>query len=341
MAENRAASRGMTLAAFAAVYVIWGSTYLAIRYAIESLPSFLMASARFLVAGAILYAFVRWRGVPAPSRQHWISSLRIGALLLLVGNGAVVWAEHRIPSGIAALLVAVEPLWIVVLDWARRGGKRPAGRTMVGVVLGFAGLLILVGPDLTSGTAAVDLLGAGVVVIGALSWAVGSLYSRHAPLPESPFLATAMQMLSGGALLLVAGVVSGEAAALDPSAFTGRSLAALAYLTVFGSLVAFTAYTWLLGVVSPARASTYAYVNPLVAVILGWALASEALTMRVAVSAVVIVAAVALITSVGETVRESMPEGAPAGHGGVPLPEAAGRVHAPRARRSWVRRIRS
>ncbi len=289
-------SRAAVLGAFAAVYVIWGSTYLAIRYAIETLPPFLMAGARFLSAGAVLYAFMRWRGVSAPKLIHWRSAFALGGMLLLLGNGAVVWAEHRIASGVAALLVAVEPLWIVLLEWLRPGGRRPSARTALGVVLGFAGLVILVGPaDVGGGR--VDLLGSIVVVVAALSWAAGSLYSREAPLPSSPFLATAMQMLGGGTLLVIAGLLTGEAGRIDVGAISGRSVAAFAYLAVFGSLVAFTAYIWLLGVVSPSRASTYAYVNPLVAVLLGWAVASEPLSPRVAISAAVIVGAVAMIIS--------------------------------------------
>lgn len=297
------------LAAFAAVYLIWGSTYLAIRYAIETLPPFLMAAARFLAAGGVLYAWVRLRGTPAPTRVHWRSALIVGALLLLVGNGAVVWAEHRVSSGVAALLVAVEPIWIVLLAWLRPGGTRPAARTWAGVALGLAGLVLLVGPaDLAGGR--VDALGAGLVLVGTLGWAAGSLYGQRAPFPASPFLATAMQMLAGGALMLLAGLVTGEAGRLDPSAWSARSLGALLYLAVFGSLVAFTAYVWLLRVESPSRVATYAYVNPLVAVLLGWAVAGEPLTPRVLAAAAVIVGAVVLITTAGGEDR-----GAKAGEG--------------------------
>ena len=343
MAERSVpASRAAVFGAFAAVYVIWGSTYLAIRYAIETLPPFLMAGTRFLTAGAILYLFMRMRGVPAPLRLHWRSAFALGGMLLLFGNGAVVWAEHRIASGIAALLVAVEPLWIVLLEWLRPGGKRPSARTAIGVVLGFAGLVILVGPqDLGGGR--VDVLGAIVVVVAALSWAAGSLYSREAPLPSSPFLATAMQMLAGGVLLVTAGLLTGEAGRVDPSTFSARSLAALAYLTVFGSLVAFTAYIWLLGVVSPSRASTYAYVNPLVAVVLGWALAGERLDARVALSAVVIVGAVAMIIAASRqaelearTAAEKPAEAIAA----APMP-APGPAVPETERKRPVRRIRS
>lgn len=341
MAETRASEpRAAVLAAFAAVYLIWGSTYLAIRYAIETLPPFLMAGTRFMTAGAALYLFMRLRGVAVPARVHWRSAFLLGGMLLLCGNGAVVWAEHRIASGIAALLVAVEPLWIVLLEWLRPGGRRPSARTAAGVVLGFGGLVILVGPQELGG-GRVDVLGAFVVVVAALSWAAGSLYSREAPLPASPFLATAMQMLAGGALLIAAGVVTGEPGRVDPSAFSTKSLAALAYLTVFGSLVAFTAYIWLLGVVSPARASTYAYVNPLVAVVLGWALADEALDARVALSAVVIVGAVAMIIAASrEAERAARPAAEDAEKiAAAPMPAPVPAVPNKPARR--VRRVRS
>lgn len=334
------APRAAVMGAFAAVYVIWGSTYLAIRYAIETLPPFLMAGTRFLTAGAILYLFMRLRGAQAPLRLHWRSAFVLGGMLLLFGNGAVVWAEHRIASGIAALLVAVEPLWIVLLEWLRPGGRRPSGRTVIGVVLGFAGLAILVGPqDLGGGR--VDVLGAVVVVMAALSWAAGSLYSREAPLPNSPFLATAMQMLAGGTLLVGAGLLTGEAGSVDPSTFSARSLGALAYLTVFGSLVAFTAYIWLLGVVSPSRASTYAYVNPLVAVVLGWALAGERLDARVALSAVVIVGAVAMIIAASRQAELEDPEAeASEAIAAAPMPAPVPAVPE-EARKRPVRRIRS
>lgn len=339
--RNVQAPRAAVLGAFAAVYVIWGSTYLAIRYAIETLPPFLMAGTRFLTAGAILYLFMRLRGAKAPLRLHWRSAFVLGGMLLLFGNGAVVWAEHRIASGIAALLVAVEPLWIVLLEWLRPGGRRPSGRTVIGVVLGFAGLVILVGPqDLGGGR--VDVLGAIVVVVAALSWAAGSLYSREAPLPSSPFLATAMQMLAGGTLLVIAGLLTGEAGSVDPSTFSARSLGALAYLTVFGSLVAFTAYIWLLGVVSPSRASTYAYVNPLVAVVLGWALAGERLDARVALSALVIVGAVAMIIAASRQAELEEPEAeASEAIAAAPMPAPVPAVPEADARKRPVRRIRS
>lgn len=303
--------------AFLAVYLVWGSTYLAIRVVLETLPPFLTAGVRFTTAGAILYAVMRLRGTPAPEVGHWPAAFVIGALLLLCGNGAVMWAEQRVPSGIAALLVAVEPLWIVLLSWLRPGGERPRLATALGVGLGFGGLVLLVGPDDLSSGGAVDLLGALAIVFGAFTWAAGSLYSLNAKMPKSPFMATAMNMLAGGVLLLLAGVVAGEPARLDVGAISGRSLGAVAYLTVFGSLVAFTAYIWLINNVSPARVSTYAYVNPVVAVLLGWAAAGEALGWRVGVAAATIVGAVALITTASAK-RPASPRRAPAPRPALP-----------------------
>jgi drug/metabolite transporter (DMT)-like permease len=310
--------RATLLAAYAALYVIWGSTYLAIRYGIATLPPFGMAGVRFVLAGALLYGWARLRGAPRPTRRQWSGAAVVGALLLLVGNGGVTWAERQVPSGVAALLIASEPLWIVLLGWWRPGaaerGPRPGGWTALGLALGLVGVGVLVVPDAAdafrgaarAGAApgghapGVDLVGAAVVLLGAFSWAAGSLWSATAAgksrLPASAPLATGMQMLVGGALLLGASVAAGEPAAFRPGAVSAASLAALAYLAVFGSIVAFSAYVWLLGVEPPARVATYAFVNPVVAVLLGWAVAGEAITDRVLVAAAVIVAGVVLLT---------------------------------------------
>jgi len=287
--------RAQLLLAFAAVYVIWGSTYLAIRFAIETLPPFLMAGVRFLIAGSILYGWMRLRGTPRPTKAEWRSTAIIGALLLAGGNGGVVWAEQFVPSGVAALLVATVPFWMVLLEWLRPGGERPSGGVVAGLLLGFVGLMLLVGPGEWAG-GGVNLLGAGALMLATLAWASGSIYSRGATLPAAPLLTTAMEMLAGGALLMLMGLGTGELAAIDVGAVSGRSLAALGYLIIFGSLIGFTAYVWLLGVAAPAKVSTYAYVNPVVAVLLGWALAGEPLTARVAVAVAVILGAVAVIT---------------------------------------------
>jgi drug/metabolite transporter (DMT)-like permease len=285
------------VSAFAIVYVVWGSTFLAILFAIETLPPFLMASARFFVAGSLVYGWARLvNGAAAPTRAQWQGTAVVGVLLLLGGNGLLVWSEQRIPSGVAALLVGTVPCFMVLVDWLRPGGLRPAGSVIAGLLLGLLGLVWLVGPDALLGGGRADLVGAVVVVIGSFSWALGSVYSRHAATPPSPFLATAMQMLAGGAALLVLSVVLGEPWAFDFGAVSRRSLLGLGYLVVFGSIVAFSAYIWLLRVSTPTRVSTYAYVNPVIAVLLGWALAGEALTARVAVAAAIIVSGVALIT---------------------------------------------
>ncbi len=292
-----AVSRAQVLAAFAAVYVVWGSTYLAIRFAIETLPPFLMAGARFLASGAALYAWTRAGGAPRPTRLHWRETAVVGAFLLVGGNGGVAWAEQRVPSGLAALLVATVPLWMVLLEWWRSGGVRPGWRTWAGIATGFLGLGILVGPAELLGGGAADGVGAAALVLASILWAVGSVYSRRAALPESPLQATGMEMLAGGALLVLVGSAVGEWGRLDPGAVSGRSLLALAYLVVFGSGLGFTAYVWLLKHVEVAKVSTYAYVNPVVAVFLGWLLAGEAVTARTLAAAAVIVVAVAFITS--------------------------------------------
>lgn len=280
--------------ALGTVYVIWGSTYLAIAIAIETLPPFWMAGARFVVAGALLYGLARWRGAARPAAVHWRSAALIGGLLLMGGNGGVVWAEQRVDSGLAALLVSMVPLWMVLLQWLRPGGSRPSGRVIAGVALGFGGLVLLVRP---TGGGGIDLVGVAALMLACVSWAWGSLHSRRVPLPESPLMATALEMISGGALLLVLGTLTGEPSRLDLAAVSIRSALALGYLVVFGALVAFTAYVWLLRVASPVLVSTYAYVNPIVAVFLGWLFRGEPLTAATLGAAAVIVTGVALITS--------------------------------------------
>ncbi len=283
------------LMAFAAVYLIWGSTYLMIRFAIESLPLFTMAGVRFLIAGAVLYGFARLRGAAPPLREHWRSAAIVGGFLLLGGNGGVVWAEQYVPSGLTALLVATEPLWIVVLLWVGRERVRPTLGLAVGLVFGFAGVAVLVGPGGHSAGEPVHPIGALVVVMAACSWAYGSLRSRHLSVPSSPQVLAGMQMMAGGAMLTLAGVASGEVGAFDASAVTARSRGAFVYLVVVGSLVGFTAYSWLVRNAQPSRVATYAFVNPVVAVVLGWAFAGEPITPRTLVAAAVIVAGVVVI----------------------------------------------
>jgi drug/metabolite transporter (DMT)-like permease len=286
----------LVIAAFAAVYIVWGSTYLAIRFAIETLPPLLMAGVRFVVAGSFLYGWARWRGAGKPQLVHWRSAAIVGALLLLGGNGAVTWAEQFIPSGIAALLIAVVPCWMVLIDWVRPGGPPPTAQIAAGLVLGLVGVGLLIGPESLMGGDRINVTGAAVVLGGSMSWAAGSILSRHVQVPSRPLLATSIQMLCGGALLILAGLLSGEAAKIDASAISAKSVLALIYLILIGAIVGYSAYIWLLRVSTPARASTYAYVNPVVAVLLGWLFAGETVSPRVIAAAAVIVAGVALIT---------------------------------------------
>lgn len=295
LVERTLGVRWKLVVAFTAVYLVWGSTYLAIRVAIETLPPFLMAGVRFLIAGSVLYGWARLHGAPRPSFAQWRSAILIGGLLFVGGNGGVVWAERTVPSGIAALLVASEPLWIVLLDWLPPRPARPGGRVLLGVGLGFTGVALLIAPWQAGGTA-VDPVGAVVIVLAAASWAAGSLHSRRAELPASPLASTGSLMLAGGALLTLVGLATGEPARFDPAAVSAGSLAALAYLVVFGSLVAFTAYAWLVRNAPAPQVATYAYVNPMIAVVLGWLVASEPIGPRTLVAAAVIVGAVALLT---------------------------------------------
>lgn len=280
-----------------AIYIAWGSTYLAIRFAVETMPPFLMAATRFLIAGGLLYLFRRLRKDPPPIRIEWRSAAIVGLFLLVGGNGSVVWAETRVPSGIAALLVGSAPLWMVLLDALRPGGRKPHGRTTAGVVLGFLGIMVLIGPAQFLGIKGeVDPLGAAALTFAAFAWAIGSLYSRNARLPASPLLGTGMEMLAGGLGLLVLGTMAGEWSQLDLAAIAPRSWWGLVYLIIFGSWVGFAAYTWLLRVAPTTLVSTYAYVNPLVAILIGSWLASEPITPRILLAAAVILGSVALIT---------------------------------------------
>ena len=298
MNDGRAhASRAQIIAAFASIYVIWGSTYLAIRYAVQTIPPFVMGGARFLVSGALLYLWSRYRGAPRPTRINWRNAIVAGGFLLLGGNGAVIWAEQFVPSGLTALLVSILPFWLVIIEWVRPPRRRPSGPVLAGLVLGFVGIIVLVGPSSVGGHGNVAPLGAIVLILGSLSWAIGSFWSRDAELPESGLLTTGMEMLGGGALLLIVGALSGEFGQLDVHAISKASAIGLLYLVTFGSLLGFTSYIWLLDKVSPARLGTYAYVNPLVAVVLGWAIAGERLSIRTGVAAAIVICAVALITT--------------------------------------------
>jgi drug/metabolite transporter (DMT)-like permease len=288
---------------FAVIYVVWGSTYLAIRVALETIPPFVIGSVRFLLAGGLLYAWSRWRGAPKPTALQWRNAAIIGSLLLTIGNGAVSWAEQRVSSGMTSLLVSTVPLWLVVSEAVR--GTRPTVARIIGIVAGLVGVGLLVLPvdgDLHKTT--VDPLGALLLSVSALSWTIGSLFSRTAVLAKPASMASAMQMLVGGVSLLALSLVSGEAVPFwsAPHVNTASVLAVL-YLVVFGSLVGFSTYMWLLRVATPTAVGTYAYVNPVVAVLLGVGLLGETLPPRGLLAMIVIVGSVAMVSLAGQLRR--------------------------------------
>ena len=280
---------------FGAIYLIWGSTYLGIRYAVETIPPLLMMGIRHSVAGLLVYTWARRTGVPAPEWRQWRFAAIAGALLFLGGHGLLAWAEQKVPSGLAALLCATLPLWTVLLAYADGTERKLGVKAWMGILLGFVGVAVLISPDTL--TQHLDLLAAAGAMASALVWVMGTAYTRRVVMPASKILSASMQMMSGGALLLMVGALSGETRHVQLANLTIRSVAALAYLIVFGSIVAFTVYTWLVSVSSPSRLSTYAYVNPAIAVFLGWAVAGEPLGMRTIAATAIIVAGVVLVTT--------------------------------------------
>ena len=301
MRESRSQSltpkRWQVITAFALVYVIWGSTYLAIKLAVETIPPFLMAGSRHCVAGLLLYLWARQHGAAKPEFAHWRGAAIVGGLLLLGGNGLLSWAEQRVPSGVSALIIGSVPLWMVLLEWVLHSGPRPSVGIVSGLIVGFVGLGFLVAPGRMDSGGRVDFSGAAILLSAAFLWANGSLYSRRAPLPSSQLLAAAMEMVAGGVLLMLASGIAGEWARFDPTKIAMRSWIAWVYLLVLGSFVGFTAYVWLLKASTPARVSTYAYVNPVIAVFLGWALAGEHITTRTLLAAAAIILAVVIIVT--------------------------------------------
>ena len=290
-------ARTLLLLSFAIIYTVWGSTYLAIRVAVETLPPFLLAGARFVIAGSVLLVWLRLRGVALPSRVQWRHAAIAGTLLLLGGNGLVVWAEQSVPSNLAALLVALTPVWFALLEWARPAGLRPTMQTVLGIVVGFGGVVLLITgqkPLPSGGT--VSGWGLLALVFAGICWASGSLWSRHHARPESPWMNAAAQMLCGGVALLMVALLSGEPGTFHVQEVSGRSWLAMIYLVIFGSWIGFSAYVYLLKVSAPAHIATYAYVNPVVAVFLGWWVLGESLTRQSLWAAVIILAGVVITT---------------------------------------------
>ncbi|MBJ6108649.1 EamA family transporter [Hymenobacter sp. BT523] len=292
-----APSRAALLTAFALVYLIWGSTYLVMKFAVASMPPLLMAGTRYALAGGLLYLFMRWRGEPAPTRQGWGFAALIGLCLLGFGNGGTTLGVVYLPSSITALLVATVPMFLAVLGWASGLSPRPTKWVALGLAAGMAGMYLLVAHTHAAAVKQPGHTGLGVfaVLLASLVWSIGSLYAKNHRPSASPFLSGGMQMLCGGVAMLVVGFLKGEAAGFELAQVTAKSWVAFAYLVSFGSIVAFTAYIWLLRVVEPALAGTYAFVNPVVAVLLGWAFAGEVLNPQMLGGAALIVLAVVLV----------------------------------------------
>jgi drug/metabolite transporter (DMT)-like permease len=285
----------LLLSAFAAVYVIWGSTFLAIRIGDESFPPLLVAGIRHFTFGLIAFPILLWKTKTWPTWAEWRSTTVTGFLLLAVGNGGVCLAEERVPSGIAALLVATVSLWMVTIDWLRPGGTRPVPRVIAGLALGFAGLALLVGPKELGGSGRIDPTGVVILGVASFAWACGSIYAKHGNMPSSPLLGSAMQSLTGGAILWIVGGLTGEIHALHLAAVSSRSWIAVTYLIFFGSMIGFSSYLYILKHSTATRVATYAFVNPIVALFLGWLLLHEAITLRTILASAVILAAVLLV----------------------------------------------
>jgi drug/metabolite transporter (DMT)-like permease len=284
--------------ALLSLYIVWGSTYLAIRFAVETIPPFLHASLRFLISGAILYIWRRAAGDPAPSLSNWKSTAIVGAALLLGGNGLVAWAEQTVPSGIAALMIATSPFWLTLFEALRAGGTKPTWQSIVGLIIGFGGVFLLIGPaEITGGGETIDRFGSILLLLAPFFWSLGSIYARGAEMPKSTLLSTGMQMLTGAVALFLVSLIRGELNGFDPGLVSMRSWLGLLYLITFGSLVGFVSYGWLLHNAPVSLTSTYAYVNPVVAVLLGSLFADELLNGRILVAAAIIIGSVVLINS--------------------------------------------
>ena len=286
---------GLVWLSFAAVYVLWGSTYYFIRIGIETIPPFILAGLRHLIFGLTLFPVIRVATGEKSTAFHWRTAIVSGLLLLLFGNGMVSWAETRVPSGIAALLVATVSLWMVILDWLRPGGTRPAPRVLVGVILGFGGIALLVGLAQWGSSERVDPAGALALLFAALAWATGSIYSRHRPTTRSPILGATMQSISAAAALWFVAFLTGEIHAFHFGQVSIRSWLAVLYLVIFGSALGFSAYVYILRHSTASRVATYAFVNPVVALFLGSFFGQEAVSPRTLVASATILAAVLLV----------------------------------------------
>jgi len=296
--------KGRTWVSLLLIYIIWGSTYLAIRFAVETIPPLLMAATRFLVPGIILYAWQRLKGEDKPTLKEWKSTGIIGLLLMLGGNGGVTWAEQYLPSGLAALIIGSVPLWIIVINMVVHRDQAHPKSIIIGAVIGFLGIALLIGPDqFINSSPRVNLFAIIALLLAAFFWSLGSIYSRTAIMHKSPLMANSMEFLTGGMGLLLSGLLIGEGSHFHLQAITLKSVLSLSYLIIFGSLIGFVAYTWLLRNAPISLVSTYAYVNPVIAIFIGNWLANEPLNLRIIISALVIISSVFMINTL--TLRSS------------------------------------
>jgi drug/metabolite transporter (DMT)-like permease len=297
LVATNAKSQTSIILALSAVYVFWGGTYLAMKIAIETIPPFIMGGTRFLTAGLLVYIWGIYKGQEPPEKSHWLYASLLGILMLLIGQGGIIWAQQYVPSGVAAIIFATVPLWMTLISWVCQGAQRPNNLVIFGLFLGFFGIVLqvknsLLGVDINSN----HWVGYIVLILAAVSWAWGSVFSRVFRLPASPLMSIALQMLTGGTFYIVVSLLKGEWKQFEVLSISLGSMLSLGYLILFGSIIGFGAYIWLLKVADPTMVSTYAYVNPVVAVFLGCTLAGEPLTLNDAVVAMLILTSVVIIS---------------------------------------------
>lgn len=287
----------LILLSFAAVYLIWGSTYLAIRIGVETIPPFLLVGVRFIIGGLIFYSWGKLIKAEKPTPKQWLTNSIVGILLLVGGTGLVSWAEVTVPSGLTALLIAMMPLWMVTIDWVRKGGVRPGKIVIFGLILGFLGVAALINPTDIGGLSEIDKFGAFLIVSATILWAGGSIYSRNADMPKSKIVSAGMQMITGGVGLLLVALLSGEITGLEPAGITTDSFLAFLYLTTIGT-IGYGAFVYLLTATTPAKVATYAYVNPVIALILGNIIAGELISIwTISCSLFILFAVIIIITA--------------------------------------------
>jgi len=285
------------LLAFAIIYFVWGSTFLAIRVGVREVPPLLLAGMRFLLAGAALYGWMRLRGTPSPSRREWGAATLLAVLIFVLDYGLLFWAERRVPSGVAAVMMAIIPLFMAIAEIVILKTQPLTARLALALLVGVGGVAVLVSRTVSFGDAPIDLVGACALIVAAISWSVASALTRKMPLPAAKAMSSGAQMLAGGVLLTVTAASLGEFHGFHPEVVSGKAWLALAYLTVAGSIIAYTAYVWLIHHESPTKVGTYAYVNPIVAVLLGYYLGGEAMGRRTIVGTLCVLASVIVITT--------------------------------------------